>query len=515
MENKKRKIITASSKGEQAPPVCLAGEHYYSSGDSRGVLDDAFPEECMSARHARMRVLDYSKLDFKPELNTSSYVNVFQEEEEQSVALHGLHINLADQTVYPGSYKLHDKTLNLVASLWHCPKPKDFDEFGCYPGAGTVGSTEACLLAGLALKFRWRAWNAKRKGLDEYASRRTMPNLVISTTFQAAWEKLFKYMDVEPRFVLPTLKNFTIDPAGVAEAIDENTCGVVVILGEHYSGHYEDVGAVAAAVRKVNAAKGFQVALHVDAASGGFVAPFQRDMKPWDFRVPEVMSISASGHKFGESMVGTGWVVWRQREDLSEHVAISVSYLGGKGESYTLNFSRPASGPMVQLYKFLRLGRIGYQAKVDSQMATAKFLRDGLKKMTIEDGSPRFVMLDYGDENCLPVVAACLNPALNLSYDDIDFQHMVAARHWYVCAYALAFNDPWTEKKRVMFSDTPMTQTMFRIVVKSDLTMGLAVDLLNAIQESIDALDKLDLGYLAIHRERCGHSRQHHSGQTC
>ena len=110
-----------------------------------------------------------------------------------------------------------------------------------------------------------------------------------------------------------------------------------------------------------------QVGIHVDAASGGFIAPFQDGLPDWDFRVPEVLSISSSGHKFGQSCCGTGWVVWREREGLAEHVAISVSYLGGSSDSFTLNFSRPATGVYVQFYKFLRLGTTGYRRVCDSQ----------------------------------------------------------------------------------------------------------------------------------------------------
>lgn len=119
-------------------------------------------------------------------------MNVVQEREEQEVALAGLRINLADQTVYPGSFNLHNDTVNIVARLWNCPEPPSFEEYGCFSGAGTVGSTEACLLGGLCLKFRWRAWMAARGGLSKKEARKLQPNVIISTTFQAAWEKLFK-----------------------------------------------------------------------------------------------------------------------------------------------------------------------------------------------------------------------------------------------------------------------------------------------------------------------------------
>jgi len=277
----------------------------------------------------------------------------------------------------------------MVADLWHCPKDKSWEEYQVFPGAGTVGSTEACLLAGLALKFRWRSWYARRHGLTAAQARREFPNLVISTVFQACWEKFYRYMDVEPRFVQPSIHSFKLDPEELAKVCDEHTIGVVAILGNHYGGQYDPVQGISNKLDEINAREGWQIGIHVDAASGGFVAPFQHGVPDWDFKVKNVLSISASGHKFGESCCGTGWVVWREREDLSEHVACNVSYLGGKAESFTLNFSRPASGLFVQFYKFLRLGREGYQLLTDNMMSTAVFIREGLAKMK-HDGTPLF-----------------------------------------------------------------------------------------------------------------------------
>ena len=109
----------------------------------------------------------------------------------------------------------------------------------------------------------------------------------------AAGEKLFKYMDIEPRFVTPSVEGpekagagWRVDPSRVAAEIDDKTIGVVVIMGNHYSGHYDPVLKVAEVVRAVNKAKGLDVGIHVDAASGGFVAPFQDGLEKWDFRVP-------------------------------------------------------------------------------------------------------------------------------------------------------------------------------------------------------------------------------------
>jgi glutamate decarboxylase len=430
-------------------------------------------------------------LDFQPQLNTSSYVNVAFEQEERDVALMGLKVNLADQTVYPQSYKMHDTIVNMIAHLWHCPKTDDFDEYGVFAGAGTVGSTEACLLAGLALKFRWRKWYAERNNLDANEILRERPNIIISTCYQAAWEKLIKYMDIDCKLVTPSSGTFKIDPEHVREAVDDHTIAVVCIMGNHYGGQYDPISEVNDVINDVNEAKGFQVGIHVDAASGGFIAPFQADLPAWDFRLNNVLSISASGHKYGESCCGTGWVVWRQREELSEHVAISITYLGGKADSYTLNFSRPASGIYVQYYKFLRYGTVGYQKCCESMMGYAKTIRDELKTLE-HNGKPRFVMLDDGDSDCLPVVTAMLNPECGLHYDDVDLQNALAQHHWYVSAYKMGYVHPVTEEMTPLFSDQSVSKTMFRVVVKSNLSYKMVQNLLESFTEALSFLDSMD-----------------------
>ncbi len=456
---------------------------------------DEIPEQGLEAAGAEALIRNRHALDFNPQLNTSSYVNVSFEEQEEAVAVMGMRVNLADQTVYPHSYKMHDSVVNMLAHLWNCPRPDDFDEYGVYPGAGTVGSTEACLLSGLALKFRWREWYAKKHGLSAEEVLGVRPNVVISSCYQAAWEKLFKYMDIEPRLIQPSVDSFKIDPEHVRAAIDDRTIGVVCIMGNHYGGQYDPVWDVDRVVGEVNAERGFEVGIHVDAASGGFIAPFQEGLPAWDFRLPNVLSISTSGHKYGESVCGTGWVVWRRREGLSEHVAISVTYLGGKADSYTLNFSRPASGVYVQYYKLMRYGLSGYRQVCDNLMANAKYLRDGLKAMQYE-GKPRFVLLDDGDEHCLPVVTAMLNPECDFDYDDIDMQHILSQNHWYVSGYRMGFNDPISEKYSPLFHDEDAQKSMFRIVVKSNLTRSLAEDLLQSLDAAFEVLDTVDFSNL-------------------
>jgi len=256
------------------------------------------------------------------------------------------------------------------------------------------------------------------------------PNIVISTAYQAAWEKFFRYFDVTPILVHPNLlKNkMAVDPKHLVAHCNEKTIAVVGILGNHYNGVYDPIWDIDAELQKLNDANGWQIGIHVDAASGGFIAPFQTPSPPpFDFRLPNVMSMSSSGHKFGESICGTGWVIFRQRQDLASHIAVSVTYLGGQCDSMTLNFSRPASGPYVQFYKLLRLGKEGYSSKVANQMNVAAYLRNFLKELKHPSGKHRFEILDGGDTCCLPVVAARLNPEVQLQYDDIDLQHALSA----------------------------------------------------------------------------------------
>ena len=492
----KREIEVLKARIDELKAVPKESENYYFSASAQSsMLKDDVPQHGVSASTACSIIKNVRELDFSQKLNTSSYVNVVFEKEEEEIALLGLRVNLADQTVYPHSYNMHDKVVNMLAKLWNCPKPDDFEEYNVYAGAGTVGSTEACLLAGLALKFRWRDWIAKKNNLTPEQVLGMRPNLVISTCFQAAWEKLFKYIDVEPRFIAPSVNTFAIEADKIADNIDENTIGVVCIMGNHYGGQYDPVWDVDKVITQINKEKGLQVGIHVDAASGGFIAPFQEELPAWDFRLDNVLSISTSGHKYGESCCGTGWVVWRKRKNLSEHIAISVTYLGGKADSYTLNFSRPASGVYIQYYKLMRLGIEGYQQSTINMMSNAEFLRQGMRTMTYK-GKPRFVFLDDGHKNCLPVVTAMLNPDAGLSYDDIDLQHVISQHHWYVSGYKMGFEHPLTGEMQPLFHDQEAGKTMFRVVIKNNLTRSMAIDLLQAFEKSFEFMDSIDFSKL-------------------
>jgi len=488
MHNKKIKKLKNKIK-KLKENIAFQNSIKKSFDNSLKIDSDNIPKNSNSSQKIYNTIKNNILLDFKPQLNTSSYVNVNLEEDEQKIALMGLKINLADQTVYPQSYKVHNKVVEMIARLWNCPKPLNSE----YAGAATVGSTEACLLAGLAFKFRWRKWYADNHEVEYSDTLKIRPNMVISSCYQAAWEKLAKYMDIDLNIITPSSSTFTLNPDDVANAINAQTIGVVCIMGNHYGGQYDSVSEITEFVERVNAAKNYRVGIHVDAASGGFIAPFQKEVGEWDFRLKNVLSISSSGHKYGQSCCGTGWIVWREKENLSEHVATSVTYLGGEADSYTLNFSRPASGVYLQYFKLLHYGIQGYEYCCKSMMKHADIIRKNLAKMQYK-GKSRFVFLDNGNKNCLPVVTAMLNPECEFSYNDIDLQNALAQHLWYVSAYKMSFEHPNTKDLLPLFNDQKIDKTMFRIVVKSNINESMVEHLVGSFEKSLDFLDHIQEG---------------------
>jgi len=114
-------------------------------------------------------------------------------------------------------------------------------------------------------------------------------------------------------------------------------------------------------IRVLQRQTGLDVDFHVDAASGGFLAPFCQPEIKFDFRLPRVKSISTSGHKFGLAPLGSGWVVWRDTSALPKELIFNMNYLGGEMPTFAINFSRPAGQIICQYFLFLRLGREGYR----------------------------------------------------------------------------------------------------------------------------------------------------------
>jgi glutamate decarboxylase len=255
--------------------------------------------------------------------------------------------NMIDKDEYPQMAEIESRCVEMLADLWNSPNPSN--RLGC----STSGSSEAAMLGGVAMKWRWRR---RRQREGKKVGR---PNLVCGPA-HVCWPKFARYFDVELRQVPCEGSRLMLSPAEVVKRCDENTIGVVATLGLPFTLQYEPVEAIAIALDDLEEERGLDVPLHVDAASGGFIAPFIHPEVLWDFRIPRVQSINASGHKFGLAPLGCGWALWRQEHYLPQDLIFRVKVLGGSVPTLGLNFSRPGGQVVCQYYNFVRLGRDGY-----------------------------------------------------------------------------------------------------------------------------------------------------------
>ncbi|KAK0628595.1 glutamate decarboxylase [Bombardia bombarda] len=314
---------------------------------------------------------DELDLDGRPNLNLASFVDTYIEENAQKLMIENMAKNLADNDEYPAMLSISERCVSILAHLWGVQKGEKAI------GSPTVGSSEAIHLGGLAMKRRWQE---QRRAAGKDTSR---PNIIMGANAQVALEKFARYFEVEARILPVSAKsNFCLDPDLVRESVDENTIGVFVILGSTYTGHYEPVEEISDILDEFEERTGAYVPIHVDAASGGFVAPFTHagtGEKRWNFELPRVKSINTSGHKYGLVTPGVGWIIWRDESYLPKHLIFELHYLGGTEESYTLNFSRPGAQVVVQYYNLIHLGYAGYREVMENCLANARMLSKSLE----------------------------------------------------------------------------------------------------------------------------------------
>ncbi|TWU29661.1 glutamate decarboxylase [Bythopirellula polymerisocia] len=390
---------------------------------------------------------DELMLDGNARLNLATFVTTWMEPQAEKLMAETFDKNMIDKDEYPFTAMLEERCVNIVSHLFHAP--------GTGVGASAIGSSEAVMLAGMAFKWRWRErMRALVKPTDK-------PNIVMGNNVQVVWEKFARYWEVEPRYIEMEPGQYTITPEAVLNAVDENTICVVAILGVTYTGEFEPVEAIHEALVGHNAKTGQDIPIHVDAASGGFVAPFlQPDLK-WDFRLPLVKSINVSGHKYGLVYPGVGWVVWRSQEELPEELIFHVNYLGGDMPTFTLNFSRPGNQIVGQYYNFLRLGRQGYTQVMRSMQDTAVYLSSEIEKLGT------FELLSRGDT--IPVFA--FNLKNSDRYTVFDLSEKLREHGWQVPAYTMP---PKVEKLAVM-----------RICVREGFSRNLADMLLADLKTAV------------------------------
>ncbi|MCJ1285247.1 hypothetical protein MMC26_004587 [Xylographa opegraphella] len=407
-------------KFEQPQEDEVTASVYGSRFASEGLPGHSLPEGEMPRDVAYRMIKDHLTLDGNPVLNLASFVTTYMEEEAEKLMTEALPKNFIDYEEYPQTADIQNKCVNMIARLYNAPT--DANEENAM-GTSTVGSSEAIMLATLAMKRRWQN---KRKAAGKDISN---PNIVMNSAVQVCWEKAARYFEIEEKYVYCTEDRYVIDPAEAVNLIDENTIGICTILGSTYTGQYEDTKAVNDLLIK----KGIDCPIHVDAASGGFVAPFVVPEMQWDFRLEKVVSINVSGHKYGLVYPGVGWVVWRSPEFLPKELVFNINYLGADQASFTLNFSKGASQVLGQYYQFIRLGRSGYRSIMLNLTRTADYLAACLKQMG-------FVIMSEGGGKGLPLVAFRLNPKKKHQFDEFAVAHQLRERGWVVPAYTMAPN---------------------------------------------------------------------------
>ena len=440
-----------TAKGRQAdlaPPPLFSLE-----GDR--IPRDRFPEGELPPDVAYQIVHDELMLDGNARMNLATFVTTWMEPQAEKLMAECFDKNMIDKDEYPQTAELESRCVNILSRLWNAP---DADEA---VGCSTTGSSEAAMLGGLALK---RGWQKRRRAEGKPAD---TPNMVMGINVQVCWEKFANYWDVEMRLVPMEGDRLHMNAEEAVKLCDENTIGVVPVLGSTFDGSYEPVAEICAALDDLQERTGLDVPVHVDGASGGFIAPFVDPDLEWDFRLPRVASINTSGHKYGLVYPGVGWAVWRDSSSLPEDLIFWVNYLGDNMPTFALNFSRPGSQVVAQYYNFLRLGFDGYRRV----QGYARDVATSLSARIAELGP--FELITKGDE--LPVFAFALKPEID-NYTVFDVSNALRERGWLLPAYT--------------FPKNREDLAALRIVVKRGFSHDMAHLLMDDIQRQLPRLQK-------------------------
>jgi glutamate decarboxylase len=410
-----------------------------------------FPEEEHRPRDVYNAIHDELMLDGNSKQNLATFCTTWVEPEIQQIMAESIDKNMIDKDEYPQTAEIERRAVHMIADLWNASKSEN--PIGC----STTGSSEAAMLGGLALKWGWRKRRqAEGKPTDK-------PNLVTGPV-QICWHKFCCYWDIELREIPMEGDRLIMTPEEVLKRVDENTIGVIPTLGVTFTGQYEPVKDVSDALDRLQREKGLDIPMHIDAASGGFLAPFVEPDMEWDFRLPRVKSINGSGHKFGMTPLGVGWVLWRDTACLDEELIFDVNYLGGNMPTFALNFSRPGGQIISQYYAFLRLGREGYRKIQQECYDTARFLAQAIDQMGI------FTII-YGGEGGIPAVTWRIEENADVGFTVYDLADRLRSRGWLVPAYSMPANRT--------------DLIVQRIIVRHGFSRDLATLLLDDIRQSI------------------------------
>ena len=422
---------------------------------------EVIPQYSTPAETAYQIVKDETFPQTQPRLNLATFVTTYMDDYGTRLMNDAVGINYIDETEYPRVAVMCGRCINMVANMWNTPEKSEWKT-----GAVGIGSSEACMLGGVA---SWLRWRKRRKDEGKPYDR---PNLVMSSAYQVVWEKFCQLWQIELRTVPITHEHPTLNIAEAIRMCDENTICVVPIAGVTWTGMNDDIEGLDAALEEYNAKTGFEIPIHVDAASGGFILPFLKPKKKWDFRLKWVLSISTSGHKYGLVYPGLGWVIWKDRNYLPEDMSFSVNYLGANITQVGLNFSRPAAQILAQYYNFIHLGFEGYREIHENSMNVAEYCHKEIGKMHCFENYSKHL------DNPLFIWTLKEDYEKTAKWTLFDLQDKLMQSGWMVPAYTMPKD---IEEMIVM-----------RIVVRQGMSRDMADMLISDITNAVAELEKLE-----------------------
>jgi glutamate decarboxylase len=425
------------------------GSRYF----SESIPKYEMPEDGMPAKAAYQLINEELNLDGNPVLNLASFVTTWMEPEADQLIMDSVGKNYVDNDEYPQTSKIQDRVVNMLARLFNAPHDSKS------VGTATIGSSEAIMLGLLAHKWTWRKRREKEgKPTDK-------PNIVMGADVHTVWEKFAKYFDVELKLIPLKDDVYTISADDVAQEIDENTIAVGAVIGTTFTGQMDPIKEINDMLVEIKESKGWDIPMHVDGASGGFVAPFIFPDLEWDFRLDQVISINASGHKYGLLYPGVGLVIFKDKSDLPDDLIFDINYLGGLMPNYSLNFSKGSNTIIAQYYNLIRLGKKGYADIMKNMFENTLYLVDELKK------SGKFELINKNI--IIPLVAVTLKDA---DYSVFQVSDKLREKGWIVPAYTLP--------------EDAEDVAVLRIVVKENFGRDLVEMFLSDLMEVCDKLEK-------------------------
>lgn len=444
----KKKNLKKMKKSEKEVSSTF-GSRYFSESIPKYEMS----EEGMPPRAAYQLIHEELNLDGNPALNLASFVTTWMEPEADNLIMESMGKNFIDNDEYPQTSKIQDRVVNMLARLFNAPhKCKSI-------GTSAIGSSEAIMLGLLAHKWSWKnRRKAEGKPYDK-------PNIVMGADVHTVWEKFALYFDVELRLIPLQKDTYTITAEEVGGEIDENTICVGAVIGTTFTGQMDPIDEINDFLMEIKKNKGWDIPIHVDGASGGFIAPFLYPDLLWDFRLEQVRSINVSGHKYGLVYPGVGWLIFKDKNDLPEELIFKVNYLGGLMPNYSLNFSKGSSTIVAQYYNFLRLGKRGYTDIMEIMMANCKYLASKLEK------SGKFNIINK--DLMFPLVTVGLK---DVSFNVFQLSEKLREKGWIIPAYTLPENAQELE--------------VLRMVIKENFGRDMIDSLLDDIMEAYESLDK-------------------------